>query len=236
MKILALDTSSIVGTVALLDGEKLAGEIIVNYKRTHSQQLMPMIQDLLESCALKPKDIDVFAVSLGPGSFTGLRIGVSTMKAMAQALDKPIVGISTLDGLAFNLLYSQGIICPIIDAQRDMVYTASYRWSGEDFQQVKDYEMIHIDEMIQRFDGETESIIFVGDAVEKLKERIQHSLKKRAVFPPGMVAMARASAIGELARRAVIEGRVQKPEDVMPIYMRKSEAEKQFEAKMKGRE
>lgn len=235
MKILALDTSSIVATAAVMDGEKLMGEYILNHKKTHSQKLMPMLQEILESCELSPKEIDVFAVTLGPGSFTGLRIGLATIKAMAQALDRPVVGVSTLESLAFNLVYCKGLICPIIDAQRDLVYTGTYQWQQMQLSKVMEEKVISINELIAALKDRKEEVLFVGDALEKFRDLIQEEMKELAVFPPAIVRMPRASSVGELARRKAEMGEMAKASEILPIYMRKSQAEKQWEERMKNR-
>ncbi|SNS47544.1 tRNA threonylcarbamoyladenosine biosynthesis protein TsaB [Anaerovirgula multivorans] len=233
MKILALDTSSIVATAAVMDDEKLMGEYILNHKKTHSQKLMPILEEILESCELSPKEIDLFGVALGPGSFTGLRIGLATIKAMAQALDKPVVGVSTLEGLAFNLVYCKALICPIIDAQRNLVYTGTYQWQQMQLQKVMEEEVVPIEELIATLKDRSQEIVFVGDALEKFQGLIQEEMKGLAMFPPSIVRMPRASSIGELARRKAERGEVYKASEILPIYMRKSQAEKQWEERMK---
>jgi len=130
MKILAVDTSATVASVAITDGERLAAEMILNHKKTHSETLMPMIDTLFQSSEMKISDIDLFAVSNGPGSFTGLRIGVAAVKALAHACNKPVVGVSTLEAMAYNLPYADGLIAPIMDARRNQVYTALYKYEN----------------------------------------------------------------------------------------------------------
>ncbi|AKL93849.1 tRNA threonylcarbamoyladenosine biosynthesis protein TsaB [Clostridium aceticum] len=233
MKVLALDTSSIVATVAVLDDEKLMGEYIINHKKTHSEKLMPMIEEILKSCEVSPKDIDVFAVALGPGSFTGLRIGLATIKAMAQALDKPVAGVSTLEGLAFNLVHCKGLICPIIDAQQDLVYTGLYQWHQE-LSKVMEEDVVSIEDLLDTLKSRKEEVIFLGDALEKFQEQITRELGDLAIFPPKIVTMPRASSIGELAREKVKKGELKKASEVLPVYMRKSQAEKQWEERNRG--
>ena len=232
MKILALDTSSIVATVAVMDGEKLMAEYILNHKKTHSQKLMPILKEILESCELSPKDIDVFGVTVGPGSFTGIRIGLATIKAMAQALDKPVIGISTLEGLAFNLVYCKSLICPMIDAQRNLVYTGLYGWQEMALTSLVNDIVVTIEDWLGEVKKRDEEIIFIGDGVEKFKNLIQEEMGERAVFPPSIVTMPRASSIAELVRRKAVLGELSNPSDILPIYMRKSQAEKQWEERM----
>lgn len=233
MKLLALDTSSMTATVALLDDDKLIGEYTLNHKKNHSQKLMPMIEELINSCDLTPKDIDVFAVSLGPGSFTGLRIGIATITTMAQALNKIVVGVPTLEALAFNLFNTQGLVCPIIDAQRDLVYTGLYQWIDGHIIEVIEQQVLHIDELIYRLKEEEEKIIFVGDALEKFHDILKHNLGEQFNVPPKRFLIPSASSVGEAAKVKIQNGLAS---DMTPIYMRKSAAEVQYEERMKGRE
>ena len=128
MRVLAIDTSSNVATVAVMEDELLLGEYILNHKKTHSQKIMTMIEQILSELELNVQDIDIFAAAIGPGSFTGLRIGVATVKALAHATGKPVVSVGTLEALAYNVPYAEHIIVPIMDARRDNVFTASYIW------------------------------------------------------------------------------------------------------------
>ena len=127
MIVLSIDSSSKVATVALLNDDTLLGEYVINDKREHSVLLMPMIENLLKDCELTINDIDGFVVSKGPGSFTGLRIGMATIKGLSFGANKPYISLSSLDGLAYSLSYFNGIICPIMDALRENVYTALYK-------------------------------------------------------------------------------------------------------------
>ncbi len=236
MKILAVDTSSNVATIALMEDEKLIAEIVLNYKKTHSEKLMPMMEDLLNQCDVKPTEIDIFTASVGPGSFTGLRIGITTIKAMAQALNKPVVGVSTLEGLAFNLPYAEGLICPIIDAQRDVVYTALYRWEGTGLVEVMQQQVLSVEELINYLHTKDEKIIFIGDAVEKFNEILQEKLMDKASFPPNSVVFPRASSIAALARKSALKGQLMEAATMIPLYMRKSQAENQYDEKIKEKD
>ena len=233
MKLLALDTSSITATVALLDDDKLMGEYTLNHKKNHSQKLMPMIEELLNSCSVKPKEIDVFAASLGPGSFTGLRIGIATMAAMAQALDKKVVGVPTLEALAYNLYNINGLICPIIDAQRDLVYTALYQWIDGNMVEIMKQQVISIDGLIDILKTKQERIFFIGDALEKFDQNLKDGLKQQFAIPPSKLLIPSASSVAEIAKIKIEKDIIT---DITPIYMRKSGAEVQYEKRMKGRE
>lgn len=233
MKLLALDTSSITATVALLDDDKLIGEYTLNHKKDHSQKLMPMIEELLNSCSIKPKDIDVFAVSLGPGSFTGLRIGIATIRTMGQALNKKVVGVPTLEALAYNLYKINGLVCPIIDAQRDLVYAALYKWIDNNMVELIKPQVISIEDLIHRLKAEKENIYFIGDGLQRFTENLKDGLGDKFCMPPSKFLSPSASSVAEVAKIKLGEGII---EDIVPIYMRKSEAEVQYEKRMKGSE
>ncbi len=235
MKILALDSSSVAASVAILEEDKLLSEIVINYQRTHSEKLVPMIQEALTYCGLKPKDIDIFASTLGPGSFTGLRIGITTIKAMAQALDKPVVGISTLEALAYQFPYCNKLLCPIIDAQREMVYTALYRWHDQGLEELMKPQVIELKQLVGLLKDRGQGILFSGDAVALYKSLIKDEMGAAAGFPPQSWVIARAAAVAELAHIKIAAGEVQGAADLLPIYMRKSQAEKQYEERMKGK-
>ncbi len=232
MKLMALDTSSITATAALLDGDKLLGEYTINHTRDHSQKSMLIMEELLKGCRVKPDEIDVFAVSLGPGSFTGLRIGIATMATMAQALDKEVIGVPTLEALAYNLFNIDGLVCPIIDAQRDLVYTALYRWAEGNMKEIMKQQIINIDELIGTLREKSEKIFFVGDALEKFEDDLKEGLGWRFSTPPPKFLIPSASSVAEVAKIKMEKGI---KTDIVPIYMRKSAAEVQHEKRMKGR-
>ncbi len=233
MKILALDTSSVTATVSVLDDDKIIGDYNLNHKKTHSKRLMPMIEELLSSCDLTPKEIDVFAVSLGPGSFTGLRIGIATVTSMAQALDKKVVGVPTLEALAFNLFNSQGLVCPIIDAQKDSVYTAAYKWVDGKMIEVIEKQVFTIYELIEKLKKQEEKVFFIGDALHKFYDVLKDELGEQFRVPPRRFLIPSAAAVGEVAK-IKIENNIDL--DIAPIYMKKSAAEVQYEEKMKCKE
>lgn len=183
MKVLALDTSSNVATAAVMEDGKLLGESILNHKKTHSQKIMVMIEELLKDLELTVRDIDLFAAANGPGSFTGLRIGVATVKALAHSVNKPVAGVSTLAGLAYNMPYAEHIIVPIMDARRNQVYTASYIWDEDGFKELSPDEAMSIEECVANC-GELLDIIFVGDGVDVYREYIKEKLGDRAHFAP----------------------------------------------------
>ncbi len=233
MIVLALDTSSIVSSVALMDDEKLIGEYTINHKKTHSQKLMPMVAELLESCEVRIEAVDYIAVAEGPGSFTGLRIGVATAKGLAHAVNIPVVGVSTLDALAFNLAFSQGLICPILDARRGQVYTGIYKWELGELCPIEKPTATTIDELVEKLTKRSEEVIFLGDGVGKHKDMLENRLKDRMEIAPISDRMPKASSVAELAFKQIRKGNVKSYYELAPEYLRKSEAERQYEERMK---
>lgn len=230
MKILAVESSGMVAAVAVVRDGRLMGEFLLDHKKTHSQQLMPLIDQLLNNLDMGLKDIDVLAVSKGPGSFTGLRIGLATVKGLAQSLDKPVIGVATLDGLAYNLLSRDGLICPIMDARRDQVYTAIYRSDGE-LERLTDYMAIPVTELIQRLNSFDEPVIFNGDGVLVYQDMIKKEMGDKALMAPTNHLMQHASSIACIAFKMLESGNTHSYIDLVPFYLRKSQAEQKFAAK-----
>lgn len=229
MKVLAVETSSAVISVAVVDEHRLLAEYILNQERNHSAKLVPAVERVLEDASLEPGDIDVFGVAYGPGSFTGLRIGVATVKGLAQALDKPVVGVSTLDGLAFNLAGTGGLICPIMDARRAQVYTSVYRWSGSGLERLEDYMAMSVEELMELLNRWDEPVHFCGDGIYAYGSVIEEKMGGRALFAPPTHAMQRASSIAWLALGEALAGNTQSYRELQPFYLRKSQAEQRFE-------
>jgi len=232
MRILALDTSTNVATAAILEDDVIIGEYSCNKGKTHSQRLMPMVQSLFESVGLNAADMDAFAASIGPGSFTGLRIGVTTVKAMAFAAQKPVVSVYTLDALAYNLAGSKAIICPVIDARNNQVYTAAYKFSGQKLEKLTDYLGIHINELADILDAMEGDIVFLGDAAKMHKTFFEERLGSRVAVAPANTALARAASVAVLAGEILKEGIQENCYDMKPFYLRKSQAEQALKGKI----
>jgi len=233
LRILAIDSSATVAAVAIVDNGKLVGEYIINNKMTHSQKLMPMVSELLTTMDLLPRDIDLFAASIGPGSFTGLRIGVASIKAMAYSLEKPVISIPTLDSLAYNLPELDMIVCPIMDARNNQVYTAFYKWEENKMIKNSDYLGIPITELVSELQKGTEKVIFVGDAVSVHREYLNKELGGKCCFAPDNLLFQRASSVAQLAKLAFQEGKTESPVDMVPFYLRMSQAEREYKNKSK---
>ncbi len=232
MKVLAIDTSTVVAAVALMDDEKLLGEYSINNKKTHSQKLMVMIKEILNDLEIKPSDIDVYAASVGPGSFTGLRIGVTTAKAMAFANSKPVIGVPTLDALAYNVVTSGLIICPILDARNNQVFTALYQSKGNKLERLTDYLGIPVAELVQLIKEKNKTVIFTGDAIGLHKEYFVAELGGNCEFSPLAMRLQRASSVAEIALDMAKEGKFESSFELVPFYLRKSQAEREFEKKL----
>lgn len=232
MKILAIDTSANVAAAAVAEDDTLLCEYILNHKKTHSQKIMVMIENLLKDLELTVHDIDLFAVANGPGSFTGLRIGVATMKALAHSVNKPIVGVSSLAGMAYNLPYAEHIIVPVMDARANRVYTASYIWD-EEFKEITEPEATTIEECVANC-GELMDTLFVGDGAIAHREYIKEKLGDRAFFAPQPAMLQRASSIAAIAYDMAKKGEVMNYAELKPVYLRKSQAERELEERLKG--
>ena len=232
MKVLSLDTATASATCAILDDNSVLGEITFNYKKQHSLILMPIIDELFNNVGMSINDIDGFVASKGPGSFTGLRIGLSTIKGLSQGMDKPFVTVSTLDSLAYNLAYTDGIICPILDALRDNVYTALYNFNNNELNRISEYVNISIDELIEILKEKNCSITFVGDGVPKFKDKLIADLPE-ASFAPMHLNLAKASSLGELGLNLLSKGIKDNLYSSVPIYLRLPQAEREYADKIR---
>lgn len=226
MKVLAVDTSSVVATCAVLDEEKVLGEYSLNQDMSHSESLVPMIKEMLDSLNLQVSDIDLYGVSLGPGSFTGLRIGIATVKSFAHVFDKPIIGVSTLESLAFNLPYN-GIIVPMIDARRDRVYTGIYQWDKGSLTNIMEPCTMEIKDLLDTLQ-DYEDIIINGNGVYLHKDKILAKLKDKVTFSPIGSNDCRASSIGQIAIMKYNEGKKDNYYTLVPDYLRESQAQREL--------
>jgi len=231
MIVLSIDSATESASCAVLDDDKLLGEIIFNYKKQHSVILMTMVEELLKNVALTINDIDGFVVSKGPGSFTGLRIGIATVKGLSQGTGKPFLGVSSLDALAYNMAFTSGIVCPILDALRGNVYTALYKFEGATLVRKSDYLVISIEELIALLKKQNEPCTFIGDAVHIFKDALTDSIGN-VKFAPVHLDLVRASALGELGKASLALGEHDDINTFAPLYLRKCQAEREYEKKM----
>lgn len=231
MRVFAADTSTNTASVAVMEDDLLLGEYIINHKKTHSQKIMVMTERLFDDLELTAADIDVFAAAVGPGSFTGLRIGAATVKALAHAAGKRVVSVGTLEALAYNVPRAERIIVPILDARRGNVFTASYIWDGG-LKEIDAPEGITIEECVLRC-GNFSGAVFVGDGAEAYRGYITEKLGERAIFPHGAAMGARASNIAAIAMERAKRGETQSYFEMKPFYIKKCQAEKELEEKEK---
>ena len=173
MKILGLDSSGLVASVAIAEDDNLLGEYTVNYKKTHSQTLLPMLDEVACMIELDLSSIDAIAVAGGPGSFTGLRIGSATAKGLGLALEKPILNVPTVDALAYNLVGHRDMVCPLMDARRNQTYTGLYRFDGNDMQVLRGECAVGIDEIAADINSRGEAVVFLGDGVPVFKAYLE---------------------------------------------------------------
>ncbi len=234
MKVLAIDSSGITASVAVVDDDAVLGEYTISYKKTHSQTLLPMIDALTGMIELDAESIDAIAVSEGPGSFTGLRIGSATAKGIGLAWKKPLVEVPTVDALAENLCGSSGLVVPIMDARRAQVYTGIYRFDGMQLIVVREQCALKIDELLEILDGMGETVTFLGDGVPVHAAYIRDHAKFPIRFAPQNANRQRAASVGVLGLQYLAEGRIVTAAEHSPEYLRKSQAEREQEAK--GRE
>lgn len=227
MKILGLDSSGIVASVAVVEDDTLLGEYTVNYKKTHSQTLLPMLDEVARMIELDMESIDAIAVAAGPGSFTGLRIGSATAKGLGLALGKPLIGIPTVEGLAYNLYDAQGLICPLMDARRSQVYTGIYQFQEHKLKVIQEQCAVGIEEILDRLNRLQEPVIFLGDGVPVFAEIIGEKMNVPYSFAPAHVNKQRAAAVAALGLLYYKDGRYGTAEEHKPDYLRKSQAERE---------
>ncbi|MBC2716700.1 MAG: tRNA (adenosine(37)-N6)-threonylcarbamoyltransferase complex dimerization subunit type 1 TsaB [Desulfobacteraceae bacterium] len=231
MKILAVDTATKSCSVAVIDEKSVISEYTVNHKDTHSKFLMGMIRDILDICHLTVKDLDGFAVTIGPGSFTGLRIGLSAIKGLALATGKPVVGASSLEVLAYQISGSDKLICPMLDARRNEVYTARYRFKDQKLESEQLPLAVSPDKAIENIN---EPCIVVGDGSMLYQDLIKSTLGPMAVFANFTQHIIRASTVGQIAIQRFKSNDTDDAGLIEPFYIRKSDAEKNLKAILPG--
>ena len=234
MKILAIDSSGLVASAAWIADGVLVAEYTVDYKKTHSQTLLPMVDEILRMTEQDLEGIDAVAVSGGPGSFTGLRIGSATAKGLGLALEKPVIGVPTVDALAYNLYGTERLICPMMDARRAQVYTGIYTFSGGEFKVLRPQEVIAAADIIEVLNGMGQPVIFLGDGIPVHGKLIEERVKVPYSIAPAHLARQRAGAVGALACIYYKEGKIQSADEFLPVYLRPSQAERERAERLKG--
>jgi tRNA threonylcarbamoyladenosine biosynthesis protein TsaB len=230
MKILALDSSTNVMGVAVTENGTVLAEYLTQLKLNHSVRLMPAIQQVMNEVGMDPKELDRIAVSKGPGSYTGIRIGVSIAKTLAWTLNKELVGVSTLACLAQNGSQFSGVIAPFFDARRDRVYTGLYKKQGDKIEAIEKDQIVPVQMWLEKLDTGGEPILFIGQDVPKIKDQIWAKLGSRASFAPSSLNVPRPSELAMLAEKL---SPVTSIHHFVPEYLQLAEAEAKWQAKQK---
>src|SRR5262245_6636226 len=218
MKLLAVESATLSGGAALLDGDRLLGEITLNIAITHSERLLAAVDRLLDDCGMAAADLEGLAVSVGPGSFTGLRVGLATIKGLAMALDLPVAPVPTLDALAARVPFADAPVCPILDARKGEVYLSLYRWRDDRMCRERDYEALSPEVAAA---GIVAPVILLGDGIEACRPW----LPKRVSIAPVAQRLPSAATVGDLGHAALAAGAGVDAESLTPLYLRPSEAE-----------
>ncbi|WMJ76711.1 MULTISPECIES: tRNA (adenosine(37)-N6)-threonylcarbamoyltransferase complex dimerization subunit type 1 TsaB [unclassified Sedimentibacter] len=226
MKVLAIESASIAASCAVSEDGSLLGEYTLNHKKTHSEKLMPLIEELLNELNIKIQDIDVIAISEGPGSYTGLRIGAAIAKSLAFAVDIPIANIPTTKSLAANVFDVSKLIVPVMDAKAGRIYTGVYRWNEGKISTVKEQYPCNIDDMLEMMNEYEEPIIFNGDGAVNYRDIIEKKLRQRAYFAPGRYNFLNASTLASIGYDMALMGEFVQASDFRPQYLRMSQAER----------
>lgn len=232
MKTLAIDTANRVMGVALFQDDTLIGEYMTNLKRNHSVQLMPAIDQVMNDTDTSSEELARIAVSKGPGSYTGVRIGLSTAKSLAWALQIPIVGVSSLEVLAYQGRLFPGAICPFFDARRGNVYTGLYQWEDGQMSGIHAERNVFMDEWLQELGGSSRPILFLSPDIEGYAEKIESVLGDRAVIPEGPLHVANPSHLV----LASLEKDADDTYALTPNYLRLAEAEAKWRESQKRSE
>ncbi len=226
MTALAIDSSGNVASVAILDGNELLAEYSINYKKTHSQTLLPMIDQVVKMTEMDLEKLDMIAVSSGPGSFTGLRIGSATAKGLGLALDKPLVAVPTLEGLAYRLKGVKEMVCPMMDARRNQVYTGLYSVS-DGLKVVAGQRAVPVEDMLDIVNQQGEETVFLGDGAAAYNRIIKDMVKVPYRFAPANMLLQSAAAVAIRGTELFLQGKTVSSDDFKPEYLRLSQAERE---------
>lgn len=227
MKILGIDSSGLVASAAIVADDSLVAEFTVNNKQTHSQTLLPMIDKVVEVSGISLQELDGIAVAAGPGSFTGLRIGSSTAKGMAFVLNKPIIPVPTLEGLAYRAALAEGVICPLLDARRNQVYTGIYQMQNDRLLCLKEQTAEDILEVVDSLNRINQKVILLGDGVPVHKAVLEEKLTVPYQIAPSHLNRQSAAAVAVLGAVYLAEGKIETAAAHKPVYLRQSQAERE---------
>ncbi len=230
MKILAIDTSASPVSAALVEDGRLLGEFYLNIRTTHSQTLMPLVSALLETTGTAVSDIDLFAVNAGPGSFTGVRIGVASVKGMSMPLDKPCAQVSTLEAMAYSMPYRHGIVCAVMDARCKQVYNALFRLTDGQVERITEDRAIPVEMLAGELGEMKEPVYLTGDGAELCYEQL-HEMEN-VVLTPVNIRFQHAYGTAVAAARMAEENRLCSSDALMPVYLRLPQAERELKARL----
>ena len=217
--------------MAIVCDDNMLGEYTVNYKKTHSQTLLPMLDEVAKMIELDLNSIDAIVIAGGPGSFTGLRIGSATAKGLGLALNKPIINVPTVDALAYNLVGHAGLVCPLMDARRQQTYTGLYDFTDGRMNTILPQCVVMIEEIVDQINELGRRVIFLGDGVDVFRDYINEHVKVDYDFAPAMCNKQRASAVACLGQVLYEQGRAENAADHKPEYLRLSQAERERQEK-----
>ncbi len=233
MKILALDTSGQTASAAILEDDIIKAEFSLHHKLTHSQTIMPMIDEICRRAEISPKELDYIACAAGPGSFTGLRIGAATAKGLAHGLGITVLPVPTLDALAYNICETDDVICPIMDARRQQVYTAFYLWENGFLVRLTEHAAMSIQDVALQAKSFEKRVMFLGDGVPVYRQYLEEVSQGRFRFCPPHCNLQRASSVAVVAKRMAAEKKAIPPHAFVPDYLRKPQAEREREAALR---
>ncbi len=229
MYVLVVDTSSTVASCAIVSEEKILGEYLINNALTHSEKMMPMIKEMVENSGIALEAIDYYAVVTGPGSFTGLRIGVATAKALAHTFNKSTVEISSMEMLAEGHSLFEGRVVPMMDARRARVFTAIFKSeAGQIIRQMPD-DVLELEVLLEQLEAGSDELLFTGDGAKLYEAQIKERLGKRARLAPAISCLGRASWAGAVALKKIARGEYLTYSEIKPDYLRKSQAEREYD-------
>ncbi len=230
MKILAIDTSAKAASTAVVEDGRIVAESYINTKITHSQTILPMVKSMLESSGQTIEEIDAFAVSVGPGSFTGLRIGISLVKGMAFGTEKKCIPVSTLEALCHNVS-EKSVICAVMDARCSQVYTATFEFDGENYTRITDDEAISIAKLEENVKNCKKTVVFVGDGAEMCYNKLKETCDNVSLAAEN-VRFQKASSVAFVAEKMFDDGKTVSAEELEPSYLRLPQAQRERIAKM----
>lgn len=228
MKLLAIESSGLTASIAVTENSTLLGEYTMNYKKTHSQTLLPMLDELAKMIELDLNSIDAIAVSMGPGSFTGLRIGSATAKGLGFALNKPIIPVPTVDALAYNIWGTEKLVCPLMDARRQQVYTGLYTFEEGKLHTIIPQCAVDISEVVAEVNKRNREVIFLGDGVPVFREYLAEHIAVSYLFAPANGHIQRAASVAALGEVLYQKGIIEDAKEHKPEYLRLSQAEREL--------